>query len=88
RRVNPWTPTKDLSDTDLHALYNTAQQAMTSNLNTTDRNRTFPGYGPAAVHGRGGRPCRRCGTRIKVRSQGELARLTYWCPACQPGPER
>jgi len=88
QRVNPWTPTKDLNDTDLETLYNTARQAMTSNLKTNDRNRTFPGYGPAAVHGRGGRPCRRCGTRIKVRSQGELARLTYWCPACQPGPER
>src|SRR5439155_1222379 len=58
QRVNPWTPTKDLNDTDLETLYNTVRQAMTSNLKTNDRNRTFPRYGPAAVHGRGGRPCR------------------------------
>ncbi|MEJ3404943.1 DNA-formamidopyrimidine glycosylase family protein [Rathayibacter sp. YIM 133350] len=38
------------------------------------------------VYGRGGEPCRRCGTRIE---QGELGRVegqervTYWCPRCQ-----
>ena len=35
------------------------------------------------VYGRGGHPCRRCGNPIAVRKQGESARLTYWCPACQ-----
>jgi endonuclease-8 len=32
-------------------------------------------------------PCRRCGTPISVAMQGEppYDRLTYWCPACQPG---
>jgi len=34
------------------------------------------------VYGRGGRPCRRCGTRIRRREEtGE--RVTYWCPSCQ-----
>jgi endonuclease-8 len=37
------------------------------------------------VYRRGGRPCPRCGTRISVRAQGELARLTYFCPRCQVG---
>jgi endonuclease-8 len=35
------------------------------------------------VYGRGGRPCRRCGTPVTVAKQGEAARLTYWCPRCQ-----
>jgi endonuclease-8 len=36
------------------------------------------------VYGRGGRPCRRCGTPIQVRGPGEPERVTYWCPRCQP----
>ncbi|QEO13279.1 Fpg/Nei family DNA glycosylase [Agromyces intestinalis] len=38
------------------------------------------------VYGRGGEPCRRCGTRI---DRGELGRVegeervTFWCPNCQ-----
>ncbi len=39
---------------------------------------------PRAVYGRAGRPCRRCGTLIAARRQGEAARTVYWCPRCQP----
>jgi carbon-monoxide dehydrogenase medium subunit len=35
------------------------------------------------VYGRGGRPCRRCGTAIAFAKQGFGARPTYWCPRCQ-----
>jgi endonuclease-8 len=38
------------------------------------------------VYGRDGRPCLRCGTRIRRGSLGanELSqRVTYWCPVCQ-----
>ena len=38
------------------------------------------------VYGRARLPCRRCGTAIRVRKQGSDARLTYWCPRCQPAP--
>jgi endonuclease-8 len=34
------------------------------------------------VYGRGGAPCRRCGTLILREIQGE--RITFWCPLCQP----
>ncbi len=34
------------------------------------------------VYGRGGRPCRRCGTLIERDDTGE--RVTFWCPTCQP----
>lgn len=35
------------------------------------------------VYGRDGRPCRRCGTSIRVAAVGDGARPTYWCPRCQ-----
>jgi endonuclease-8 len=36
------------------------------------------------VYGRSGRPCRRCGAPVAFSRQGRDARVTYWCPACQP----
>jgi formamidopyrimidine-DNA glycosylase len=39
------------------------------------------------VYGRGGLPCRRCGSRIRVRAPREPERVTYWCPSCQPAAE-
>jgi endonuclease-8 len=35
------------------------------------------------VYRRNGRPCRRCGTLIRAKRHGELARTAYWCPSCQ-----
>lgn len=86
RRVNPWTSSVDMTDEDVAALFETARQAMRSNLRGGWFERRFPGYGKGAVHGRGRRPCPRCGAPIRVRAQGEHAKLTYWCPACQPAP--
>ena len=83
RRVNPWTSTSELSDGELAALFDTAREAMRGNLRG-GWERRFPGYGRGAVHGRGHRPCPRCHGLIRVRAQGEHARLTYWCPVCQP----
>ena len=83
-RVNPWTGTAALTDAQVRGLFARAHEAMRANLRSTRWARHFPGYGRGAVHGRGGRPCPRCGARIQVRAQGEQARLTYWCPACQP----
>ncbi len=37
------------------------------------------------VYGRGGEPCRRCGTPIARRAEAPgVERVTYWCPRCQP----
>jgi endonuclease VIII len=45
------------------------------------------------VYGRGGQPCRRCGTPVRRRiehggedAEGTRERVTYWCPSCQPAP--
>lgn len=86
-RVNPWTSTAVLEDGELAAVFETARAAMRANLERGMKRR-FPGYGRGAVHGRAGRPCPRCGTRIRVRALGEQARMAFWCPACQPERER
>src|SRR5208282_553051 len=39
------------------------------------------------VYGRNGEPCRRCGEAIRRRIQGADARITFWCPQCQPMPD-
>lgn len=39
-----------------------------------------------AVYGRGGAPCRRCGTLI--RRDAFMNRSSYTCPTCQPRPRR
>jgi endonuclease-8 len=36
------------------------------------------------VYARGGKPCRRCGGRIRTLRQGFHARGTWFCPRCQP----
>jgi endonuclease-8 len=39
------------------------------------------------VYNRAGRGCRRCGTPIKARGQGDDNRTAYWCATCQAGEE-
>ena len=54
------------------------------------RRRTTNASDPGAslwVYGRNGEPCRRCGDVIRRRIQGADARVTFWCPQCQPMPD-
>ena len=39
------------------------------------------------VYNRVGQECRKCGENIRCRQQGSDARLTFWCPRCQPMPD-
>ncbi|MEO6797904.1 MAG: DNA-formamidopyrimidine glycosylase family protein [Candidatus Dormibacter sp.] len=76
-RLDPWAKPSTLDDGQLAGVYETARTMMRRALvgrGFSDRH---------AVHGRGGRPCPRCGTPIRIRAQGEQARLTYFCPRCQ-----
>jgi endonuclease-8 len=72
-RVSPWLPVESVSDTDLHAVLEAAHRLM-AGVRT-----------PHRVYRRAGRPCRRCGTPIRARAQGDGARIAYWCPTCQRG---
>lgn len=92
-RVSPFTATADVTDAALERLVATARRLLLANVaprhgperTTTTGDRAAPG--PLYVYGRPGRPCRRCRTPIARARQGrDLPRLTFWCPACQPGP--
>ena len=78
-KLDPWSSPAAIDDAKLGTLYETARTMM---------RRALIGRGFSnrhAVHARGGRPCPRCGTPIRIRAQGEQARLTYFCPRCQQG---
>ncbi|MGI8659025.1 MAG: Fpg/Nei family DNA glycosylase [Candidatus Limnocylindria bacterium] len=84
--LDPWALVARVTDTELEAALGSARRLLKANLRGGARVTTglaVPGQG-LWVYGRAGRPCRRCGTPIEMRRQGELTRLTYWCPHCQP----
>ncbi len=79
--VDPATPLGAVDPATRRRLYATARRLMGASPGG-GHHRTGPGG--LAVHGRAGRPCRRCGTTIRVRRLGPGARAVWWCPACQP----
>jgi endonuclease-8 len=85
--VDPFRRVADLDDAELDGLLARARELMSANhggqARTTTR-RTLDG-GRYWVYGRSGQPCRRCGTRVRMRRQGLAGRSTYWCPRCQAG---
>lgn len=93
--VNPFARVGGLASGQLECLVDTGRRLLAMNVSgalapmTTyvGRRRTTGRSAPEErlwVYGRARLPCRRCGTAIAVRKQGADARLTYWCPACQP----
>jgi len=83
--LDPWTTVGAFEDAELSGVLRTARRLLQANTRGGARITTgSPARGHGLwVYGRAGRPCRRCGTAIEVRRQGEVARLTYWCPRCQ-----
>jgi endonuclease-8 len=94
-RVSPFAPVGEIDDETLDRLIGTARRLLVANATpsrgpervTTAGDRGAPG--PLYVYGRGGRPCRRCRSRIRSTRQGtDLPRTTYWCPTCQGAADR
>jgi endonuclease VIII len=94
--VHPFAAVAAVDDTRVLAILATARTHLQANvIDPTAAIVTYRGYrrttrraDPAErlyVYGRAGKPCRKCGTPIEMRAQGPHARLTYWCPTCQPG---
>ena len=84
--LDPWAVVGAFEDAELRAAMRTARRLLQANARGGARVTTgsqVRGQG-LWVYGRAGRPCRRCGTPVQIRRQGELARLTYWCSRCQP----
>jgi endonuclease-8 len=94
-RVNPFAPIGALDDEQIACLIDTGRKLLLTNVGTSlAPMTTYTGYRRTTrrndpgerlwVYGRARLPCRRCGTPIEIRKQGVGARLTYWCPRCQP----
>ena len=94
--VNPFRQVASLSDAELLCLTARARDYLHANVTDAsgDGIVTYTGFrrttrraDPGArlwVYGRHNQPCRRCGRAIQSRKQGEAARVTFWCPNCQP----
>jgi endonuclease VIII len=93
-KVDPFTAVRLVSDERLRQVLATARKYLRANvIDHTARIVTYTGYRRTTgradpserlyVYGRTGKPCRTCGTPIRVKAQGPDARLTYWCPSCQ-----
>jgi endonuclease-8 len=95
-RVHPFRLVGSLADAELLALMGNARRFMLSNVtdNAGDQIVTYTGMRRTTgrsdpeerlwVYKRGGEACRECGTAIESRKQGLDARVTFWCPQCQP----
>lgn len=88
-RVNPWRSATELDADRLKAIVSRAQTLM-------DAARHHAVLAPTGVrrkgentyvHKRSGRPCRRCGTTVRVAQIGPglRERAMFYCPACQGG---
>jgi len=93
--VNPFLRVDALSDAQVECVVDTSRRFL--QINVTERlapMTTYSGYrrttrrdDPAervGVYGRARRNCRKCGAAIQAKASGNDARLTYWCPVCQP----
>jgi endonuclease-8 len=78
-RVDPWARMRDIDDATLDRLVETAHRVLVESAGRA------PGRSPKRAYGRAGRPCSRCGALIRSADAASgIARITYWCPACQP----
>ena len=81
-RTDPFAPLASFGAEEVRALYETASRQLRANLGRAKRETFQRGL---AVYGRARRDCPRCHATIRGAKQGELARVTYWCPGCQTG---
>jgi endonuclease-8 len=77
--LSPWRRLGDVAESERRAALETAARLMAA---AVDAGRE-PGR---KVYRHVGRPCPRCGTRIRSWGQGDHNRMTYWCPGCQTAP--
>jgi endonuclease-8 len=94
--VNPFRAMETITPREMERMVELAQRYMKANVldGSGDGIVTYSGNRRTThaanrderlwVYGRQGQECRRCGTAIMMRKQGEQARSTYWCPSCQP----
>jgi endonuclease-8 len=94
--VNPFQRMDNLTANQLACLVATARKFLLANVNETSGAQitTYTGMRRTTgradseerlwVYQRRNESCRNCGTLIESRKQGDDARVTFWCPTCQP----
>jgi endonuclease VIII len=98
-QVHPFAPVAALAPAQVEALVAAAQKLVRANVleDSGDLIVTYRGQQRRTTHasdpgqslwvyGRAGEPCRRCAAPVRRRLQGPDARVTFWCPRCQPMP--
>lgn len=89
--VDPWRAVGSLTPEEAERIGATASRLLFRGVDEPGSITTYDGpnrpwkraRGEKWVYGRIDEPCRRCGTRIRARGQGDDNRTTYWCPSCQ-----
>ncbi|BDG01104.1 DNA-formamidopyrimidine glycosylase family protein [Anaeromyxobacter oryzae] len=89
--VHPARRVRELPDVDVDRIVAEARRLLLANVRAgaPSGRRTTGRWNPGErlfVYGRGGEPCRRCGAPVAFARQGIHARVTYFCPRCQPAP--
>jgi endonuclease VIII len=87
--IHPDRPVGELRDEEVERVVAEARRLLLANVGPAapSGRRTTGRMNPGErlfVYGRGGEPCRRCGTELAFARQGVHARVTYFCPRCQP----
>ncbi|HEX4526613.1 MAG TPA: hypothetical protein VH108_07725, partial [Gaiellaceae bacterium] len=78
--LSPWRRLGYVPEADRRRALESAAQLMRESVDGARR----AGH---QVYRRVGRPCPRCGARIRSWGQGDDNRMTYWCPGCQAGDD-
>ncbi len=94
--VDPFRSVGSLTRVELEQLVSAARRLMLENVTDDSGIRvvTVPGIRHTTrrddpdqnlwVYKRKGRPCRRCGAAVESQKDRYDARVTFWCPVCQP----
>ncbi|WP_338537883.1 Fpg/Nei family DNA glycosylase [Janibacter terrae] len=89
QRLHPWRPAADLGDDEVTALLARLHELMLRGREHAVQSATgiLRADQRAWVHGRSGRPCRRCGQTVRVAPLGRQGpdRVFFSCPGCQGG---
>ena len=73
--ISPWRTLSTVGDGEAMAVIRAVRPLMARSV--------AGGRHTRSVFERSGLPCRRCGTPIRFRGQGDDNRNTFWCPECQ-----
>ena len=90
--LDPWLPGRDVDPAAVEAMWHDLVELMDAGVRagrivTTEPDDRERPHGRARrvdshyVYGRGGQPCRRCGTVVRRAELGP--RTIFWCPVCQ-----